>query len=163
LNSWNAEVTDAVQTTVENFRAINSSRTLLETRQMAVGNVTLDFISQQGHINNTETAVEDATRLIEDATYDCNNASASVTELQSQLDNIGLLSYEDIVDIRNRIMLVELSVANIENMTAILNSEFTRQRDIINTLENEIAGITTERDILIQLYNSLPQSCDEVI
>ena len=128
---------------------------------MSVENITLDFISQQEYINDTEVEIETATRLVQDATYSCNNASASVKELQSQLDNLSSLSYEDIAKIRNRIMLVELGIDDIQNMTATLSDEIKQQRIAINTLENEISDVKTEKDTLTQLYNSLPQSCDE--
>ena len=130
---------------------------------MAVENITLGFISQQEYINDTEVEIETATRQVQDATYSCNNASASVKELQSQLDNLSSLSYEDIDKIRNRIMLVKLGIGDIQNMTATLSDEIMQQRITINTLENEIADIRTEKDTLTQLYNSLPQSCDEDI
>ena len=143
------------------MEAIHSSLTSLEAGQMSVENITLDFISQQEYINDTEVEIETATRLVQDATYSCNNASASVKELQSQLDNLSSLSYEDIAKIRNRIMLVELGIDDIQNMTATLSDEIKQQRIAINTLENEISDVKTEKDTLTQLYNSLPQSCDE--
>lgn len=130
---------------------------------MAVENITLDFISQQEYINNTEVDIETATRTVQDRTYSCVNANASVAELQSRLDNLNFLSYEDIADVSNRITLVELSIDDIQNMAAILTGKITQQRVTIGMLENEIAEITTEKDMLTELYNSLPQSCDEDI
>ena len=130
---------------------------------MVVENITPDLISQQEYINNTEAEIVTAARMVQDTTYRCNNANASVIELQSQLDNLSYLSYEDIADIRNRITQVELSIDDIQNMTAILTGELIQQRVTIGMLENEIEEITTEKDTLTELYNSLPQSCDEDI
>ena len=130
---------------------------------MAVENITLDFISQQEYINDTEADIQTATRTVQDRTYSCINADSSVAELQSRLDNLNFLSYEDIADVSNRITLVELSIDDIQNMAAILTGKITQQRVSIGILENEIAEIMTERDTLTELYNSLPQSCDEDI
>ena len=130
---------------------------------MAVENITLDFISQQEYLNDTEANIETATILVQNATYSCANASASAAELESKLDNLNFLSYEDIAAISNRITLVELSIDDIQYMTATLTAEITQQRVTIGMLENEIAEIMTEKDTMTELYNSLPQSCDEDI
>ena len=130
---------------------------------MAVENITLDFISQQQYVNDTEADIDTATRIIQDTTYGCVNANASMAELQSQLDDLNFLSYEDIADISNRIILVELSINDIQNMATTLTGKITQQRVTIGMLENEIVEIMTEKGTLTELYNSLPQSCDEDI
>ena len=162
LNGWTAELTNAVRTT-EDLEFINFSRVSLEADEMTIENIRLDFISQQQSINETEVEVENAATAIQDTTDSCDNASASVAELQEKLDNITLLSDDDIADISVRITQVELSIDDIQNAVSVLTRELTEQTATIDMLERDIAGIMTERDILLELYNSLPQSCDEDI
>ena len=149
--------------TTQDLEFINSHITSLEAGEMTIENITLDFISQQQSINETEAEVENAATAIQDATDSCDNVSASVTELQEKLDNITLLSDDDITDISDRITQVELSIDDIQYIVGVLTEVITEQRASIDMLESDIAGIMTERDTLLELYNSLPQSCDEDI
>ena len=149
--------------TTQDLEFINSHITSLEAGEMTIENITLDFISQQQSINETEAEVENAATAIQDATDSCDNASASVAELQEKLDNITLLSDDDITDISDRITQVELSIDDIQYTVGVLTEVITEQRASIDMLESDIAGIMTERDTLLELYNSLPQSCDEDI
>ena len=149
--------------TTQDLEFINSHKISLEAGEMTIENITLDFISQQQSINETEAEVENAATAIQDATDSCDNASASVAELQEKLDNITLLSDDDITDISDRITQVELSIDDIQYTVGVLTEVITEQRASIDMLESDIAGIMTERDTLLELYNSLPQSCDEDI
>ena len=53
----------------------------------------------------------------------------------------------------------QLTLADIENMIMQLTSELQRQRNVVEMLETEIESVTTERDLIRQVYESLPQSC----
>ena len=130
---------------------------------MTVENIMVEFISQQESINETEAEVENAVTTIQDATDSCDNASASVAELQVQLENITLLSDDDIADISDRITQVELNTEEIQNIVAILTREITEQMSSIDMLKSDIESIMADKNTLEALYNSLPQSCDDNI
>jgi len=131
----------------------------------SVANETDDLTSQQRIVNNSETAVGIAASLMLNETDNCDNTNASLMQLRSRFDSLSLLSEEDITDVRNRLTMVEsqLTTADIENMVMQLTIELDQQRNIVNILETEIDGITTERDLLRQVYSSLPQSCNDVV
>ena len=165
LDYFDAQVTDAINTTAEDIVALEDYRVSLEMAQDSVANETTDLTTQQGTINAGEVAVEVAAGVVLNETQNCNNANASLMQLQSRFDSLSLLSEEDITNVRNRLAMVEsqLTIADIENMIMQLTDELDRQRNIVNTLETDIEGITIERDLLRQVYNSLPQSCNDVV
>jgi len=134
---------------------------LLEIAQERVDNETTDLTNQQRNVNDAEIAVGNAASHLLTETQNCDNANASVIDLQSRFDNLSLLSEEDITDIRNRLAMLEsqLTLADIENMIMQLTSELQRQRNVVEMLETEIESVTTERDLIRQVYESLPQSC----
>jgi len=165
LDSFDAQVTDAINVTAEDIATLEDYSVSLGTAQDSVTNETTDLTTQQGVVSDSETAVGVVASILLNETENCDKANASLMQLQLRFDSLSVLSEEDITDVRNRLVMIEsqLVTADIENMIMQLTIELDRQRNIVNILESEIDGITTERDLLRQVYNSLPQSCNDVV